>query len=189
MSTKTSSNLRNFARKVRVFKNDIQMSVKPISEEIATELESDINENFNLYKSLVSGTQIPAEDMDSHKIETEIHETSNGCTVRITGEHLLYDEYGTGDFGKTRPHPAHDKHGMNPYNSGSHIIHSANHGNYWFYNHSIYHGNTAGCFVFNSYMNMKDGKAKEISRRYINRLVKGFKKSGKGMVTIKRNGE
>lgn len=58
----------------------------------------------------------------SANVITTIRDTKKGYVVSMTGEDVLYQEYGTGTRGLENPHPNHDVDGMKPYGSGRNII-------------------------------------------------------------------
>ena len=56
-------------------------------------------------------------------------------SITMQGPNAVYDEFGTGEYGASNPHPLKNNFGLNPYNSGpyvsTHISKSGKH--YWFY--------------------------------------------------------
>ena len=94
---------------------------KETSLKLAEELANKINEKYiqNLNRisdaGYVHGTG---------KIKTSIDETKNGYVVKIRGNDVLYEEYGTGTVGIQHPHPRHKIDGMKPYGSGRNIVHN-----------------------------------------------------------------
>lgn len=81
--------------------------------EVAMDLASTIREKYNAYLTSIS-------DFVHETDNTRIYITNpkGKYVVHVSGREVLYHEYGTGTRGLRKPHPRHDKDGMNPYGSG-----------------------------------------------------------------------
>ncbi len=81
------------------------------------------------------------QDENITDINTSIKPSENRCDILAQGKDVIYEEFGTGDKGKSDPHPDKSKYNLNDYNSGKYIRNanekSAQHGitdgKYWTY--------------------------------------------------------
>ena len=141
----TIDGLDTSRKKFRLIQDNTEIATKYITKKLADKLESKIYENYDNWWAQLKPSDFPEE----HWIYTEKVERKSGVSVRVGGEQLLYDEFGTGDEGEKHPHPQKNKYGLNPYNSGEHIVHS-NNGNYWHYHNTKTKGMKAGRFVYDA---------------------------------------
>lgn len=98
--------LLNFDKKLKQIEDAIEDSKNDTVKEISNNITENIKQNYTLY--------------DNEETMPTFFErkTAEGYEVGISGEQVVYHEYGTGTKGQMNPHPNKDGKGLNPYNSG-----------------------------------------------------------------------
>lgn len=133
--------------------NTISFSNKNIGAKVANSLLSDISDNYNDFINSLSHDH---QDRSDTVIYKEFENT--GYKVVITGNQVIYDEFGTGDNGLLFPHPNKDRYSLDDYNSGPSIRTDKNGLHYWTYEDIngdwvTSHGVPSGQFIYNSLNN------------------------------------
>lgn len=177
-SSKQATALRQASHRYKIFADELSVADKRISEEVAEELKSEI---IKLYHDFVS-TKVPAGDpQDRGEITVWIIQEENGrYRVGVTGDEVIYDEFGTGQEGYDNPHPDKSRYAipLDPYMSGpvvkSHINDEGRH--YWFYDNVYTEGVPSGHFIYDATMNVADYEAAKIAKK----VIKDIKKKSKG---------
>lgn len=179
--SKTSSNpestgFKQASHRFKIFADEISICDSRIGAEAAEELRLEIVENYrNFAKSLKDDPQ----DRDEAAVWV-IQEDNGRFRVGVTGEQVIYDEFGTGTRGDNKPHPEKDRYmqrwnlDFKDYNEGdsqgngiSYIKTDKNGVKYWMYNGQPTYGVPAGQFIYQSLINLSDRKAKEIVMKNI----------------------
>lgn len=105
-----SNSIQQAIDKLTKLKSEISKLENEIPRELA-EMTADKIRTFYGQKGFDSG--------DSPTIGVE--KTDKGYRAYISGEKVIYDEFGTGDIGQANAHPRKDEYPLNAYNSGATI--------------------------------------------------------------------
>lgn len=101
--------------------------------------------------------------IDVSTINTNVLKVENGYQIQASGKDVLYEEFGTGEYGKALPHPEKEKYNLNDYNSGpivsTHINKYGRH--YWFYK-GYSEGNPSGAEMYNTATFLKNKGIKDV---------------------------
>lgn len=143
-------------RKLDLLNDTIKITCDESGKIIAEELAGEITER---YSSFISSLDKDPQDRSDTTISTQ-RLTSGYYRVDVSGSQVIYDEYGTGLPGKLHPHPEHDTYGLDPYMSGQTIRLNKEGLPYWTFNRKVTYGVPSGQFVYKSYINWADTKAK-----------------------------
>lgn len=155
--------LRQASRKLSLMDDTISLTSKAISAEIADLL---VKEIVTRYGEFINSLQGDHQDRNGTIVYAEPIE--NGYRIVVDGPQVIYDEFGTGTKGASNPHPAKGSYNLEPYNSGFTIQTDKNGQKYWVYysdNDNKFvasHGVPAGCFIYNSLIDVSDNLADEI---------------------------
>lgn len=116
-----------------------------ITEEIAKDAVNFLNEQYNNTSYYKDSPEKPTITYES---------TQHGHVIIGRGEEILYDEFGTGEIGKTSASGEflnyRNKFPLKDYNSGEHIKISKYGRHYWYYNGNYTEGIPAGKQFFNT---------------------------------------
>lgn len=144
--------------------NDINKLPKEISKEIA-ELGKE-------YLDVEYSQANVDQTIDVSSINTSIHQTNNGYQIIASGKDVIYEEFGTGEEGKSQPHPEKRKYPLNDYNSGpfvsTHINKYGRH--YWFYK-GYSEGNPSGAEMYNTARFLKNKGIKDVLDKKVGEVL------------------
>lgn len=140
-----------------------------ITEEGAKELEDRIKVNYDAFIGSLEN------DHQNHTYYTDIvPRNESGYDVVVTGQSVIYDEFGTGIVGLNNPHPRKGNYNnLHTYNTGPRIHHFNDNINkdYWIYiqggKYYVTHGIRSGHFMYDAVSEMANG---EWIRKYINKI-------------------
>lgn len=129
-----------------------------LTEDAAKELEETIRNNYDAFIGSLEN------DHQNHTYYTTIlPRDNNGYDVVVTGQSVIYDEFGTGVIGSFAQHPKKGNYSnLRDYNSGPRIQHFPDKTkDYWVYHEGgkfyASHGIPAGQFMYDSLVQMADG--------------------------------
>lgn len=179
--SKTSSNpestgFKQASHRFKIFADEISICDSRIGADAAEELRLEIVENYN---NFINSLNDDPQDRDEATVWI-IQEDDGRFRVGVTGEQVIYDEFGTGTRGANRPHPEKGRYmqkwnlDFKDYNEGdsqgngiSYIKTDKNGVKYWMYDGQPTYGVPAGQFIYQSLINLSDRKAKEIVMKNI----------------------
>jgi hypothetical protein len=111
--------------------------------------------------------------IDVSSINTSIRQTNNGYQIIASGEDVIYEEFGTGEEGKSQPHTEKSKYPLNDYNSGpivsTHINKYGRH--YWFYKGYYSEGNPSGAEMYNTARFLKNKGIKDVLEKKVSDVL------------------
>lgn len=124
-----------------------EYNIRNLQEELETYQDSLLQASYDIVNNLVSIGYDKANELNDiapqssneksvvNKNETtaEVDGTYSGY-VSLEGKSAIYDEFGTGEYGQSMPHPMKGNFDLNPYNSGPYVsTHINKYGrHYWF---------------------------------------------------------
>lgn len=158
-------------RKLDLLNDTIKVTCDESGKLIAEELANDITERYNSFISSLGNDQ---QDRSDTTISVQ-RLTSGFYRVDVSGNQVIYDEYGTGLPGKIHPHPEHDMNGLDPYLSGQTIRLNSKGIPYWTFGGNISYGVPSGRFVYNSYIDWADTKAKTLVSKELFKNINKWK--------------
>lgn len=89
--------------------------------------------------------------IDVSTINTNVLKVENGYQIQASGKDVLYEEFGTGEYGKASPHPEKEKYNLNDYNSGPFVSKNINkYGRHYWYHKGYSEGNASGAEMYNT---------------------------------------
>lgn len=149
--------------KLEKLDNDFRSLSDTMVKEIA-------NDALKYLDTLYSTTNF---DENSGDISTSIKTTPFGYAIVASGKDVIYEEFGTGEYGKESPHPEKSNYPLNDYNSGdfvsTHINENGRH--YWYYNGKYYEGVPAGKQIFNTRNYILDKSIKKIHDKVVGDML------------------
>lgn len=156
--SKSIQGLRQAVNKFRVLENVGAMSVanKNFTKQVADLLVKNININYDIFIASLGRDFQDRSDTQIYAIPSD-----DGYEVRVVGNQVIYDEFGTGDRGENKPHPKKGKYHLQPYNSGPQIKEGKT-GHYWWYKSPVdlklhtSHGVPSGQFMYHGLMETAD---------------------------------
>lgn len=159
MATKKS--YKKLADNFRILEKGFKASTNVCCKELADALQKEVEFNHAVFVAT-----LPPNDPQDHDITVyqEYASDGNRIMVRIAGDQVIYDEFGTGDLGERNPHPDKNKYNLNDYNSGEHIKVDKYGRHYWFYKKQITNGVPSGKFIYKSMNNLR-GVAPDIIKK------------------------
>lgn len=185
-SKKEVTGFKQASHRFKIFADEISVCDSRIGLKSAEELKLEIIENYAVF---VNSLKNDPQKRDNAPVW--ITEEGDGrFRVGVTGDQIIYDEFGTGTLGANDKHPEKGRY-MNrwnldfkDYNEGdsqgngiSYIRTDKNGVKYWMYNNQITYGVPAGQFIYKSIINVADRKAKEIA---LQEVLDAKKKAMKG---------
>lgn len=156
---------KQMAKRFRVREENISVVDSRIAKYQADELKRWMELNYDAFVA----RDDPKGVQDHDGTFTITKDSYNRFRVIASGKQILYDEFGTGERGKSHPHTEKSRYSLMPYNSGETIRIDKNGNHYWYWNGFRTYGVPAGMFIFDSINVMANGVAREIAMREINK--------------------
>lgn len=104
--------------------------------------------------------------IDVSSINTSIKRLSNGYQIKASGKDVIYQEFGTGEYGKASPHPEKNKYPLNDYNSGEFVKkHINKYGRHYWYYKGYSEGNPSGAEMYNTSRFLKQKGINDILKK------------------------
>ena len=165
-------------KKVHLSINDLNSFIKNLQtlEKNIKQLPDEIcKEAANLGKEYLEeeySQATPDQTIDISNRQISVEKTDKGYQLLAKGKELVYEEFGTGEEGKSYPHPEKNKYPLNDYNSGPVVSKNINkYGrHYWYYN-GYSEGNPSGAEMFNTARFLKEKGIKDISRQKVSDVL------------------
>lgn len=156
-------------KKIAIDLNDINnliTSLKTLSSDmkkLPNEICQEVAELGKEYLDMEYSQATVDQTIDISGINTSVRQTNNGYQIIASGKDVIYEEFGTGEEGKSQPHPEKSKYPLNDYNSGpfvsTHINKYGRH--YWFYK-GYSEGNPSGAEMYNTARFLKNKGIKDV---------------------------
>lgn len=124
-----------------------EYDIKNLQDELETLQDSLLQASYGIVTKLVEVGYDKANELNSIAPQSSnkksivgsskgANETKNGYSgyVSLEGESAVYDEFGTGEYGQSMPHPLKGNFDLNPYNSGPFVsTHINKYGRHYWY--------------------------------------------------------
>jgi hypothetical protein len=157
-------------KKIAIDLNDINnliTSLKTLSSDmkkLPNEICQEVAELGKEYLDVEYSQANVDQTIDVSSINTSIRQTNNGYQIIASGKDVIYEEFGTGEYGESQPHPEKGKYtSLKKYNSGpfvsTHINKYGRH--YWFYK-GYSEGNPSGAEMYNTAVFLKNKGIKDV---------------------------
>lgn len=157
-------------KKIAIDLNDINnliTSLKTLSSDmkkLPNEICQEVAELGKEYLDVEYSQANVDQTIDISSINTSIRQTNNGYQIIASGKDVIYEEFGTGEYGESQPHPEKGKYtSLKKYNSGpivsTHINKYGRH--YWFYK-GYSEGNPSGAEMYNTARFLKNKGIKDV---------------------------
>lgn len=157
-------------KKIAIDLNDINnliTSLKTLSSDmkkLPNEICQEVAELGKEYLDIEYSQANVDQTIDVSSINTSIRQTNNGYQIIASGKDVIYEEFGTGEYGESQPHPEKGKYtSLKKYNSGpfvsTHINKYGRH--YWFYK-GYSEGNPSGAEMYNTARFLKNKGIKDV---------------------------
>lgn len=164
--------IRQASKKYAIAADNISVANKRISSYILRQIKKDISNNYDFYIGKIA----PYDIQDNHDYQIDIVNDGERWRLVITGDQVVYDEFGTGERGMESAislgdHPANKNNHILPYNSGKTIREDSMGYHYWRYNSQMTYGVPQGRFVYDAYQKYADGLAKKLGEEELKRIV------------------
>lgn len=166
---KISTNFNDIAMKINELDDVLSVYGDTVSSKIADTLIGEISTNYSTFV-----TSLGDDPQDRSDTSIKKQRLENGkYRVDISGNQVIYDEFGTGLMGLQHPHPEKNNYSLDPYLSGQTIKYDKNGLPYWVFNYKRTRGVPAGMFVYNAYMNVGEVEGNIIASQ---ELLKSLRK-------------
>lgn len=134
--------------------NSLIRSLKTLSQDVKRLPDEVCKEIAELGRGYLDGEYSQAQTdqtIDVSTINTNVLKIENGYQIQASGEDVLYEEFGTGEYGKDSPHPEKEKYNLNDYNSGPFVsTHVNKYGRHYWYHNGYSEGNASGAEMYNT---------------------------------------
>lgn len=185
-SKKEVTGFKQASHRFKMFADEISICDSRIGLKAAEELKADIIDNYNSFVS-----SLPNDPQNRDEIAVWVVQEDDGrFRVGVTGDQVIYDEFGTGTQGENNPHPEKGRYmkkwnlDFKDYNEGdsqgngiSYIRTDKNGVKYWMYDGQPTYGVPSGQFIYRSLLELADYKAKQIA---LDEIIKAKNKTMKG---------
>ena len=146
--------------------NNLINSLKTLSADIKklpNEVCQEIAELGKEYLDVEYSQANVDQTIDISSISTSTRQTNNGYQLIASGKDVIYEEFGTGEEGKSQPHPDKNKYSLNDYNSGPFVSkHINKYGRHYWYYKGYSEGNPSGAEMYNTTRFLKTKGIKDV---------------------------
>lgn len=169
---KVYTNIKDVAMKLDELSDVISLCGDDITGKVADVIIEEIRNNYSAFLSSIPDDPQNRGDTSMNKQRLE----TGKYRVDISGDQVIYDEFGTGNEGKSSPHKEKSKYDLDPYLSGSTIRYDKNGLPYWSFNYKRTYGVPAGMFIYHAQMDVAEKYASTIAAKELLNSVKKWSK-------------
>jgi len=156
--------LDDIIKKLRILSKDVSKLPDEICKDVANLGKEYLDEEYAQSK--------PDHTIDISSIKTSVEKTTKGYKIVASGKDVVYEEFGTGEYGKSNPHPKKNEYPLNDYNSGPYVsTHVNKYGRHYWYHDGYSEGNPSGAELFNTARFLREKGIKDIKKKKVSDVL------------------